>query len=685
MTQSGAAPVITSASASAGSIGSEVTVTGTGFGLEQDTGVLFLGNKAGTVVSWGDTQIVATVALGAMTGSIQVRQNGALSNAMPFSVAAPTITNTVVSGSQVTITGIGFGATQGDGQVWLGTAAGTVVSWSDTQIVATVAPGANAGNIQVLRNGALGNAMPYTINNTPHINSLSPSTGAAGTSVTVNGVGFGVSQGSNSIAIAGLTPTVASWSDTAIAFTVPSNAVTGVVKIQRNNFWSNAVTFTVPVGSAPQITLSPNVVTLVAGEVRTLQALDTSGDPATGLAWTSSDTSVATLSTDDPPVITAVAPGRATIRAGSASADITVYNAGEMPLGTTLWSAPGPASGVAELKIAVPNYDAVADVFAVGNDSSVQAITSDGMVAWTASSPIAGFSSFMPDFQGGIVSYDDESIYRLDPLTGQPIPLYTNANEETRNYGLAKPAIHTDGTLFTVDYACHDWCDDADPVDGAWVVGLNSATGATKFRVPLANWTYTWTIADASLCSFDGSSDGTQVQRSHAWPNGDLKIAGDGYAYLSYYTFESIGSTRKMSPLSFSEDAYPAFETLWEDLGDPIDWDKAIADYYALWAAAGWSETSTPLLSRLQNHDRIGTINAFNQAGLTRIFLHRCDSVGVEVTKLHLMRVGPDGSFSDVVAKEWRDNISTTLEPRTEFPVLARDRDRNAAGRCRFQ
>ena len=46
-----------------------------------------------------------------------------------------------VAGGQVTISGSGFGSVQGAGALWLGSTLGTVVSWSDTQIVATVAYG----------------------------------------------------------------------------------------------------------------------------------------------------------------------------------------------------------------------------------------------------------------------------------------------------------------------------------------------------------------------------------------------------------------------------------------------------------------------------------------------------------------------------------------------------------------
>jgi hypothetical protein len=106
-----------------------------------------------------------------------------------------------------------------------------------------------------------------------------------------------------------------------------------VLKVQRNGLWSNAITLRVPPVSGTAITLSPNVIVLTVGEARTLQALDANGALATGLTWTSTDTPVATLSNDDPPVITAVAPGNVTIKAGSASADLTIYNAGQIPAG----------------------------------------------------------------------------------------------------------------------------------------------------------------------------------------------------------------------------------------------------------------------------------------------------------------------------------------------------------------
>jgi hypothetical protein len=82
----------------------------------------FLGVVA-RLVSWSDAQVVASVKTGSQSGFVQLRQNGNSSNTIPFTVNTPTITGisptTGNAGTQVVISGSGFGATQGSGQVWL--------------------------------------------------------------------------------------------------------------------------------------------------------------------------------------------------------------------------------------------------------------------------------------------------------------------------------------------------------------------------------------------------------------------------------------------------------------------------------------------------------------------------------------------------------------------------------------
>jgi hypothetical protein len=77
VTQAGAPPVITSASPTSGGAGAQITIAGSAFGFEQGTSVLWVGTKPGTVVTWNDTQIVASVGTGSMSGTAQVRRNDA--------------------------------------------------------------------------------------------------------------------------------------------------------------------------------------------------------------------------------------------------------------------------------------------------------------------------------------------------------------------------------------------------------------------------------------------------------------------------------------------------------------------------------------------------------------------------------------------------------------------------------
>jgi hypothetical protein len=236
----------------------------------------------------------------------------------------------------------------------------------------------------------------------------------------------------------------------------------------------------------------------------------------TGLTWTSSDPTIVSLSTDDPPILTAVAAGHVTITAGAASADVTVSDptllpGGPLPLGTVIWSNPGDGSGVNYIVPAVPSTSGVADVFAFQADGTVQAITSDGTTAWTAN--VANAWPVLPDFQGGLVVLNVDpntnvsSIYKLDGITGQPYPAYTpSPDPDGTSPRLGPVAIHPDGTIFAVQspggYAA----------PGS-VIGIDPATGTSKFTVPLE------TTGSDRLFGFEVSG---------------MIIAGDGYAYVPY-------------------------------------------------------------------------------------------------------------------------------------------------------
>ena len=257
------------------------------------------------------------------------------------------------------------------------------------------------------------------------------------------------------------------------------------------------------------VVLSPNKVSLVVGDSRSLDAFDASDVLLTGLTWKSNDTNLVSLSTDDPPVLTATAEGTTTIEVTSSSspsacvATVTVYPGPELPEGTVKWSVPS-SGGTPQIIPAVPSSEGVADVFAVSGWSRVQAIKADGHTAWVANTN-GGFT--IPDFQGGFIDAGDV-IQKYDGNTGQALPAYT----------LQFPwwvfGIHTDGTVFAVD--------------GPNLIGVDPKIGQLKFSIPLHTGTN----------SYDNDCPDQERHLSSTldawWQMEHLNVAGDGYLYLSY-------------------------------------------------------------------------------------------------------------------------------------------------------
>ncbi|HEY1495185.1 MAG TPA: IPT/TIG domain-containing protein, partial [Candidatus Solibacter sp.] len=504
----GTPPSITLLWPRSGPVGTPVTITGVNFGATQGPStVTFGGIAAGPAAYWSATSITVTVPSGAATGSVVVTVNGLASNGTPYAVTnPPTLSGVTLSeakpGDTVTVTGTGFGPAQGIGQVWLGSTYGTVVSWTDTQVTATVALNSRTGKAQVLQSGVWSNSLPFTVD-TVTITEVLPSSGFPGDVVTINGSGFGNTQGSGSIQLGSSNGVVVSWSDTQIVARVAASAVSGIARVQQGGISSNAMTFTVLGGGSTAVTMAPNLLNLMVGDTRTLQALDATGHAVTGLAWTTSDGTVASLSSTDPQVLTALAPGHVTITAGSASADVTVW-ADAMPQGTVLWSNPGNGSGVTKIVPAVPSPTGVADVFAFQGDGTVQAITSDGTTAWTAD--VSGADKVIPDFQGGLVmsKYDGDtytwSITKLDGMTGTARTLYQTTD------GWGDFVVHPDGTIFLTARTGRN--KDRTDAYEQQVIGVDPTTGSPKFGVSIY------------------SSEFEESQQ--------LIIAGDGYAYLSH-------------------------------------------------------------------------------------------------------------------------------------------------------
>jgi hypothetical protein len=79
----------------------------------------------------------------------------------------------------------------------------------------------------------------------PSITSLTPTSGAVGTAVTIAGANFGATQGTSTVTFNGTAATPTSWSGTSIVAPVPSGATSGNVVVRVGGVASNGASFTV--------------------------------------------------------------------------------------------------------------------------------------------------------------------------------------------------------------------------------------------------------------------------------------------------------------------------------------------------------------------------------------------------------------------------------------------------------
>jgi len=148
-------PVVTSISPVGGSVGSMIAISGSNFGASQGSSTITLGGVAAAVSSWSSSgqTIEVVVPVGAQSGPVQVVTNGGPSNTNVLFTLAPTVTNLSPSqgpvGTVVTISGYGFGASQGAGSVTFNGVAAASSSWMDSQIIVPVPVGASTGDVVV--------------------------------------------------------------------------------------------------------------------------------------------------------------------------------------------------------------------------------------------------------------------------------------------------------------------------------------------------------------------------------------------------------------------------------------------------------------------------------------------------------------------------------------------------------
>jgi len=144
----------------------------------------------------------------------------------------------------VVIAGSNFGAIKNDSTVKFGGIVASTTNWSNQSITAVVPNGIIASTVGVVVtvNSTASNSFNFTVTNpfitNISVNSVLMNSAPENQLITINGSGFGATQGTNSsVKFNGLVGVPSSWSDTAISVPVPTGATTGnlVVKVNANS------------------------------------------------------------------------------------------------------------------------------------------------------------------------------------------------------------------------------------------------------------------------------------------------------------------------------------------------------------------------------------------------------------------------------------------------------------------
>src|SRR6266567_3467715 len=168
-------PTINSLFPPAAELGGTITLNGFGFGSSRGNSTVQFNSVTAASPSWSDTSITVVVPASATNGPVTVTEDSVTSGGAQFTVIEA-VSVTAVSpsvgpiGSTITIIGAGFGSTQSNSTANLyGVTATSIVSWSDTQIVAVVPAGASTGPVNVQVAGIAAYGPWFTLNTTVQV------------------------------------------------------------------------------------------------------------------------------------------------------------------------------------------------------------------------------------------------------------------------------------------------------------------------------------------------------------------------------------------------------------------------------------------------------------------------------------------------------------------------------------
>lgn len=247
------------------------------------------------------------------------------------------------------------------------------------------------------------------------------------------------------------------------------------------------------VGESTTLSLAPATRRMVLNEVARLALRDQFGAVVAGAAWSTSDQEVIALSESDPPELTAVGVGTATVSATKdgivATSEVTVATG--MAAGDVRWTLPPLAGASAKRPIFTNRVNAsVPDMFAidVANpvETTLRALTADGEVLWQQHAP--GIPLMGDSFGGVLVGAPYEADY---PGSDFRALLHVGGGSvrpwRYESPGMiSNPAQSREGLIYAIELIFSGLSPTGNEIWDKHVTIVDGATGRLIRRTPLA-------------------------------------------------------------------------------------------------------------------------------------------------------------------------------------------------------
>jgi len=378
----------------------------------------------------------------------------------------------------------------------------------------------------------------------PSISGVSSTNAAVGSEVTINGTGFGTSQGSSQVFLNDTALTIDSWSGTSISATIPTGASTGplVVAVASSMDASNPVTFTVTSQPLPSGWLDQDVGVVPAeGSASYSSGVFTVKATGDGVYSTADGFHFVYLPlSGNGTIIARVASlsGTSGAQAGvmiretmnpAATAAFSYYNANEYAYFEYRTSTGGTASAADTSAGSLPYW-----VEVVRNGSSFSAYESSNDVNWVqvgttqtidmATNVYIGLGVDNGSTTSSTVATATFDNVSVSTSSGAPTPVISSVSPSADPVGGFDPYGQADGPWVTIAGASFE------PAQGTSSVTFNGAT-ATNFR--------SWTATSIQV----------QVPQAATAGNGSVVVTVEGTSSTPY-SFSVLPGITSISPLA---------------------------------------------------------------------------------------------------------------------------------------